>query len=67
MNIVGQVKLSMVLCQSGRVTNIEVVQGLPYGLTEEAIKVARKIKFKPAEKDGQPASEQATITYVFNR
>ena len=54
--VVGTVVLKAVFTGSGQVTDIRVVQGLPHGLTEQAIKVARKIKFIPATKDGKYVS-----------
>lgn len=52
----GRVVLRAVLCANGKVTNIEVVKGLPFGLTENAIETTRKMKFRPAQKDGRPIS-----------
>src|SRR5688572_19356752 len=52
----GQVVLDVVACKDGRITNIKVVQPQPYGTTEAAVKAARKVKFRPAEKDGQAVS-----------
>ncbi len=42
------------------------VQGrLPFGLTENAIKAACKIEFKPALKAGHPVSQWLQIEYAF--
>jgi TonB family protein len=49
----GRVVLRAVLCRTGEVTDIEVVEGLPDGLTEKAVEAARRIKFNPAERRGQ--------------
>ncbi len=61
----GQVVLDVVACKDGRITNIEVVQRQPYGTTEAAIKAARKVKFRPAEKDGQIVSQKIRFEYNF--
>jgi TonB family protein len=61
----GQVVLDVVACKDGRITNIEVVQRQPYGTTEAAIKAARKVKFRPAEKDGQVVSQRIRFEYSF--
>ncbi len=61
----GTVTLKCLLSSSGKVTNVMVVQGLPDGLTEEAIKAARKIKFQPAMKDGRVVSLWVQINYEF--
>jgi hypothetical protein len=42
-----------------------VVRRLPYGLTENAIRVACKIKFKPAMKDGVQVSQWLNVEYAF--
>src|SRR5690349_7777429 len=52
----GTVIIKAVLSKTGRVENIEVVASLPYGLTEQAIKAARQIRFIPAVKDGKAVS-----------
>jgi TonB family protein len=64
--IVGTVVLKAVFAASGKVTNIRVVQGLPYGLTERAIEAARKIRFVPASKEGKYVSMWMQLEYNFN-
>jgi TonB family protein len=64
--IAGTVVLKVVLSSNGYVTNIRVVQGLPYGLTEQAIAAARKLKFVPAMKDGKNVSMWIQLEYNFN-
>ena len=65
-NVSGRVALTAVLCRSGRVTDIQVVKGLPSGLTESAIKAAKEIKFEPAVKDGEAVSQATQLEYGFN-
>ena len=62
----GTVVLKVVFSSTGKVENIHVVSGLPFGLTERAIEAARKIKFKPAIKDGRPVSMWIQLEYNFN-
>ena len=64
-NVVGIVKLKAVFTASGEVRNIEVVNGLPAGLSENAIEVARKITFTPATKDGHAVSQRVFLVYTF--
>ena len=64
--VTGAVVLSIVFGADGRIGEIEVVQGLPYGLTESAIAAAKKIRFEPATKDGLPVSERMTRVYYFS-
>ena len=65
-NVAGVVILRAVLPASGEVTDITVVSGLPYGLSEKAIEAARKIKFEPARKDGRQVSQRVELTFTFN-
>ncbi|HKO96568.1 MAG TPA: energy transducer TonB [Pyrinomonadaceae bacterium] len=53
----GIVQIRAAFCKNGKVTNIEVIRGLPYGVTDKVIEAALKTKFKPAEKDGHPVSQ----------
>lgn len=61
----GRVVLRAVLCRTGEVTDIEVVEGLPDGLTEKAVEAAKRIKFKPAERRGEKVSQRVTLEYTF--
>ena len=63
----GRVKLRIILGADGKVRdNIAVLEGLPHGVTEEAIIAARRIKFEPAQKDSRPVSQYVTLVYNFN-
>lgn len=62
----GIVVLRAILAADRSVTHIEVVTGLPFGLTERAIEAARRIKFKPGMKDGEPASIWVELEYRFS-
>ncbi len=62
----GRVLLSAVLCRTGKVTDIQVINGLPFGMTEKAIEAARQIEFQPAEKNGQRVSEIIKFEYDFS-
>lgn len=62
----GQVVLSAVLCTSGRVTDIQVIEGLPFGVTERAIVAARQTEFTPADKDGQAVSVATRFVFKFS-
>ena len=64
--IKGVVVLMVVFSGTGKVTEIRVVSGLPYGLTDRAIEAAKKIKFIPATKDGHPVSMWMQLEYNFN-
>jgi TonB family protein len=61
----GQVTLRVTLSADGTVGNIEALTNLPDGLTEQAEKAARKIKFIPAKYNDSAIEEMKTITYSF--
>jgi len=62
----GKVVLEVALMASGEVGEIKVIKGLPYGLTEQCIAAARKMKFEPAIKDGRPVSQYIRSVYSLN-
>ena len=61
----GFVTLKVLLSARGKVARVRVVKGLPAGLTENAIRAACKIEFKPAMKNGHAVSQWVTAEYVF--
>lgn len=61
----GFVTVKLLLSGNGKVSRVRIVRGLPAGLSENAIRAACKIKFKPAMKDGEPVSQWVTAEYVF--
>jgi TonB family protein len=65
LGICGVVILSFTLTEEGRPADIKVIKGLPYGLTESAIKSTEKILSRPAYKDGKPTSFNLTAEYTF--
>jgi len=64
--ITGTVVLKTVFSANGSVVNIDVKQGLMFGLTERSIEAAKKIKFIPASKDGKFVPQAITLEYNFN-
>jgi len=65
-NITGKVKLLLVLGADGKVKNVIPIQGLPYGLTEQAVEVAKTVEFTPAMKDGKNVSTVKLLEYNFS-
>ena len=63
----GEVRLRLVLASDGTVKNVFPMKALKYGMTEAAMDAARQIKFTPAERDGQPASQFTTLSYEFKK
>jgi TonB family protein len=64
-NVEGKVILSVVFGVNGKLGDINVVQGAPFGLTENAIAAAKKIRFDPAVKDGRPVSVRGALEFTF--
>lgn len=61
----GYVILKVVLLSTGKIDRVRVVRGLPGGLTENGIRAACKIEFRPALKAGQHVSQWLNVEYVF--
>ncbi len=62
----GVVLLQIVFHVNGTITDIKIIRGLPHGLNEKAIEATRRIRFKPAMKDGKPVSVRGTVEFTFN-
>ena len=61
----GKVLLKATFSPNGSIGKIVVLQGLRYGLTENSIRVLKRVKFIPTEKDKSPISVTKTIEYDF--
>lgn len=64
--VTGVVRLRLTISADGDVTSVETIEGLPYGLTEEAQKVAWRTKFEPARVNGQPVAATQNEDYIFS-
>jgi hypothetical protein len=65
-NVMGAVRLRMLLSEKGYIPAIDVVTSLPDGLTRQSIFNALRLKFLPAEKDGKPVPARRTLEYTFS-
>ena len=61
----GDVRLRLVLAADGTVKHVFPIKSLDHGLTESAVSAARRIRFEPAQRDGQPVSQFVTLVYNF--
>lgn len=61
----GNVILRVILLSTGELGTIRVLRGLPGGLTENAIRAACKLRFRPAIKNGKEVSQSVQIEYTF--
>ena len=64
-DVKGTVLLHVMFAETGNITQISVVRGLPHGLTERSIAAARQIVFEPAELNGRKVSYPLAIVYTF--
>lgn len=62
----GVVRRRAVFKNTGEVTDIRVIEGLPMGLSEKAIEAARQIRFAPAMRGGKTVSQYVNLEYNFN-
>jgi len=62
----GTVIIEAVLCRDGRITDLEVLQDLPNGLTQEAIRSVLGIEFTPAEINFHSVSQKMRFEFSFN-
>jgi TonB family protein len=65
LRIEGDVILEVVFLASGQLQVVRVVSGLGHGLDEAAIQAAKEIRFKPANRDGQPVDSTARLRIEF--
>jgi TonB family protein len=63
--IEGTVSLELEFAAGGDVRVLRVVRGLGHGLDEAAQQAALRIRFKPAQSDGQPVDSRATVHITF--
>lgn len=62
----GRVVVEAILCRTGRVTDLRIVEGLPYGMTEKTLEAVRQIKFTPAEMNWHTVSQKIRLEFYFN-
>ncbi len=61
----GDVLVRAVIDEKGDVTDVEVLRGLPYGLTEAAVEAIRRWKFAPATRQGKPVAVYRNLNLRF--
>ena len=63
--IEGTVVLLLTIDEAGRVSHVQVVKGLGYGLDKAAAEAARKWIFAPGTVDGRPTRMKTRISYRY--
>ena len=61
----GTVRLNLTVDASGRVREVEIVQGVP-GITARLIESVRRWRFRPATENGQPVQGMFPVEVSFN-
>jgi TonB family protein len=64
--IEGTVTLRVTFLASGGIGAITTLRGLPFGLTEQAIEAARKMRFEPERSDKGPRTTSRPVSFTFN-
>ena len=64
-NISGIVRLLVGFAADGTVKHIMVIKSVGYGLDEQAVAAARKIRFEPVKENGKPVSVVKQVEYSF--
>lgn len=64
--IQGTVRVLAIVDETGVPTNISVLQGIGYGLDEEALKAVAQWRFDPGTADGKPVPAQVTLEVGFH-
>ncbi len=63
----GLVVLQAVIDRQGRVRDVRVLRGAPFGMTEAAAEAVRGWRFRPARRDGQPVAVYYQLTVRFQQ
>ncbi len=63
--IEGQVLLNVVVDDAGQVLDVKVIRGIGYGLDETARTALKRIRCKPAKKDGTAVATTIPWTFTF--
>ena len=61
----GTVVLDATISADGRVTDVQVVRGLPLGLSESAVEAVQRWQYRPARGRAGPIASHKTVRIVF--
>ncbi len=62
----GTIMLAVIFAANGRIKHVLVLKRLGSGLDEQAVRVARQIRFEPQTKDGKPVTTIKMVEYTFS-
>lgn len=63
--VAGDIVLNVEFKADGTIGDIEVVKGLGFGLDDSAIQTAKRLRFQPAERNGQRVDSISKVQYSF--
>ncbi|MFN2387909.1 MAG: TonB family protein [Thermoanaerobaculia bacterium] len=66
LGIEGTVVLEVAIDASGRVREVEVVRGLPYGLSEAAVEAVRRWQYRAARGPSGPVSSRKMVRILYS-
>jgi TonB family protein len=61
----GSVVLEVEIDEAGRVTDVQVIRGLAFGLSEAAAEAVRQWRYRPAQGPGGPVTSRKTVRVLF--
>ena len=65
LKIEGEVALEVEFTATGEVRVLQVVRSLGHGLDESAARAVQGMRFKPAQRHGQPVDVRTIVNIVF--
>jgi TonB family protein len=65
LEIEGEVLLDVEFTATGEIRVLKIVRGLGHGLDESATRAVQGMRFKPAQRNGQPIDIRTTVNIVF--
>lgn len=65
LHVTGRIVIDAILGANGKVLALRPLNSLAGGLTAQALRAARDIRFEPAMKDGKPVSMAVKLEYGF--
>jgi protein TonB len=65
-HVLGAVSARLLVGTDGAVKQIAILNALPDGLTEQALRAAYELRFEPAKKNGEPVEWWMPVMIEFN-
>lgn len=62
-NIDGKITVACILSTKGKVIETQIIRGLDRDLNDEALRVAKKLKFKPAKQGKKKIKSRFDVTF----